>query len=114
MTAVPFRPASLNNSVIADPVCYKSPNRPRPGKPVQPRDDGCYRAPSSATVNKHSRIAPQPRDPPSGHPEFAMAHRNYLNSCIAETGTMCNTRTLQSRSANAPRRRDPNPRDPGN
>ncbi|RMX86964.1 hypothetical protein D0869_02703 [Hortaea werneckii] len=59
---------------------FKSPNRPCPPKPVQPRDDGCSRIPNACFTNggnddpqprdlgngRRMRKDPQPRDPGNG------------------------------------------------
>ncbi|KAI6814696.1 hypothetical protein KC340_g15995 [Hortaea werneckii] len=88
--SLPWTPAHYAGLIDPQPrepgngSTFKSPNRPRPPKPVQPRDDGCSRMPNAcfaATPASGGNDGPQPRDPGNGR------HRM---------------------------RKDPQPRDPGN
>ncbi|RMY80156.1 hypothetical protein D0862_12854 [Hortaea werneckii] len=70
--SLPWTPAhyaSLIDPQPRDPgngSTFKSPNRPRPPKPVQPRDDGCSRMPNACFAASGGNDGPQPRDPGNG------------------------------------------------
>ncbi|KAI6897512.1 hypothetical protein KC318_g11217 [Hortaea werneckii] len=68
----PWTPAHYANLIDPQPrepgngSTFKSPNRPRPPKPVQPRDDGCSRMPNACFASGGGNDDPQPRDPGNG------------------------------------------------
>ncbi|RMY90391.1 hypothetical protein D0864_06262 [Hortaea werneckii] len=72
--SLPWTPAHYAGLIDPQPrepgngSTFKSPNRPRPPKPVQPRDDGCSRIPNAcfAAAATGGNDGPQPRDPGNG------------------------------------------------
>ncbi|KAI7119697.1 hypothetical protein KC343_g18188 [Hortaea werneckii] len=72
--SLPWTPAHYAGLIDPQPrepgngSTFKSPNRPRPPKPVQPRDDGCSRIPNAcfAAAASGGNDGPQPRDPGNG------------------------------------------------
>lgn len=70
--SLPWTPVHYANLIDPQPrepgngSTFKSPNRPRPPKPVQPRDDGCSRMPNACFASGGGNDDPQPRDPGNG------------------------------------------------
>ncbi|RMY24020.1 hypothetical protein D0867_01660 [Hortaea werneckii] len=119
---------------------FKSPNRPRPPKPVQPRDDGCSRIPNACFAaasggnegpqprdpgnGRRMRVDPQPRDPGNGRHAALTIDSSGVGECEVQAAQVCGggggsqpphePRPPQPREGGrrfAPRA--PQPRDPG-
>lgn len=107
------------------PTGRAPPSRPRPPKPVQPRDDGCHRSPSACYggAQQPQPGKPWPRDPGNGRQyamQYAMgpAHRSLSDKQGGGNGGSSKPKPQpkppQPRDGGKKRfARDPNPRDPG-
>ncbi|TKA21745.1 hypothetical protein B0A50_08751 [Salinomyces thailandicus] len=100
------------SQVPTNSSAFKSPHRPRPPKPVQPREDGCSRMPSAKYAadlrsldlgnSRQLHADPKPRDPGNGRYVLAAA-------MDVDGGSRC-----FGSGSNQPRPpKPPQPRDPG-